>query len=86
MCMSIRRSVKTAGQGTVMVVVVLAGSGCATGSARTDYLVSRGAAHEAQRGDGSIVEFTPDRANSTWSASLSFVPILDEGDFADSSR
>ncbi|MFG0259083.1 MAG: hypothetical protein ACF8LK_01915 [Phycisphaerales bacterium JB041] len=69
-----------------MVVVIVAGTGCATGSARTDYFVSRSAAHQAQRGDGSIVEFTPDRANSTWSGSLSFVPILDEGDFADSSR
>ena len=82
--MAIRQSLKTAGQGTVVVVVVLAASGCATGSARTDYLVARSAAHEAAQGDGSLVEFTPDGRNSTWSASLTYIPILDAGDLADS--
>ncbi|MDQ7014034.1 MAG: hypothetical protein Q9O74_09085 [Planctomycetota bacterium] len=81
--MAIRQSLKTAGQGTVVVVVVLAANGCATGSARTDYFVARSAAHQATQGDGSLVEFTPDATNPTWSASLTYVPILDAGDLAD---
>lgn len=81
--MAIRQSLKTAGQGTVVVVVAMAANGCATGSARTDYLVARNTTHKATQGDGSLVEFAPDGPNATWSASLTFVPILNAGDLAD---
>lgn len=85
--MAIRRSVVATGLGSVAGLALLVLAGCASsGSARTDYFVSRGTSHAAQQGDGSVVAVAPEGGDSTWSASLTYVPILDAGDFADSRR
>lgn len=78
--MAIRRLLTTTGRGVLLGSLAIAACGCATGSPRTDYLVSRSTVHTATRGDGSMLRRSAGEPGETWSASLTFVPTLDAGD------
>jgi hypothetical protein len=83
--MATQRTTRTAGLTVLLLAALgLGAGGCANGgSSRTDYYAARGVHRPATAGDGSIVATTPQSGGATWSASLTFVPIADAGDFAD---
>ena len=80
--MTERRTARATGLGVLLLF--LAGAvGCSSGgSARTDYYAARSVGHGAQPGDGSVIGFGPGASDSSWTASLAFVPTGDGGDFA----
>ncbi len=83
--MAMHRNTRSVGLGLLLLSLLgLGAGGCSsTGSARTDYYASRSIHRPAETGDGSVVALSPQDGSASWSASLTFVPIADAGDFAD---
>ncbi|VAX35925.1 hypothetical protein MNBD_PLANCTO03-1400 [hydrothermal vent metagenome] len=83
--MATHRNTRSAGLGVLMLSLLGFGAwGCSSGgSARADYYASRSIHRPAQAGDGSVVALSPKGGSASWTASLTFVPIADTGDFAD---
>ncbi|MBK7405738.1 MAG: hypothetical protein IPJ41_14245 [Phycisphaerales bacterium] len=69
--------------GLLGAAVLLAGlGGCAGNSARNQYYASRAVVRQAEPGDGSVTALRPGAGEGLWSASLTFVPIDETGDYA----
>jgi len=80
--MTTNRTTRTIGKG-MLLLFLLGAAGCSSGgSARTDYFAARSITRSAQPGDGSVIAIGPRATDSAWTASLSYVPTAESGDFA----